>query len=236
MALDDEVLWHENFDLQSIKTPINADVLNRLLLESNYNLEKREFLVNSFKTGFPLCFEGDKNVRKNSANLKLRIGSKTELWNKLMKEVKEQRIAGPFAEIPFDNYIQSPIGLVPKDGGKKTRLIFHLSHPWKGGSVNAGILKDKCTVKYPDFDEAVKLCLSARKNCKMGKSDLSSAFRHLPMKIADFKFLVMKAEYPKTGKVYYFVDKCLPFGSSISCVHFQEVSNAIAHIVVHRTQ
>ena len=45
-----------------------------------------------------------------------------------MKEVKEGRYAGPFESIPFDSYIQSPIGLVPKDGGKDTRLIFHLSY------------------------------------------------------------------------------------------------------------
>ena len=32
-----------------------------------------------------------------------------------------------------------------------------------------------------------------------------------------------------------FVDKCLPFGSSISCAHFQAFSNAVAHLVKHRT-
>ena len=42
------------------------------------------------------------------------------------EEVKVGRVAGPFAEIPFENYIQSPIGLVPKSGGDQTRLIFHL--------------------------------------------------------------------------------------------------------------
>ena len=48
-----------------------------------------------------------------------------------------------------------------------------------------------------------------------GKSDMSMAFRNVPLKIVDFKFLVLKAEHPVTGKVWYFVDKCLPFGSSI---------------------
>ena len=33
----------------------------------------------------------------------------------------------------------------------------------------------------------------------------------------------------------YFVDKCLPFGASISCSHFQAVSDAIAHLVKFRT-
>ena len=40
----------------------------------------------------------------------------------------------------------------------------------------------------------------------------------------------MKAEDPFTGKVVYFVDKCLPFGASISCSHFQRFSNALKHI------
>ena len=41
----------------------------------------------------------------------------------------------------------------------------------------------------------------------------------------------MKAEDPKTGQVMYFIDKCLPFGASISCSHFQRFSNALLHMV-----
>ena len=41
----------------------------------------------------------------------------------------------------------------------------------------------------------------------------------------------MKARSPLDNKVYYFVDKSLPFGSSISCKHFQDFSDSIAHIV-----
>ena len=51
-----------------------------------------------------------------------------------------------------------------------------------------------------------------------------------------WKFLIMKAESPIDGKTYYFVDKCLPFGASISCSHFQRFSNAIKHIVCWRTK
>ena len=46
----------------------------------------------------------------------------------------------------------------------------------------------------------------------------------------------MKAKSPLDGHVYWFIDKCLPFGSSISCSHFQRVSNAVAHIVQYKTQ
>ena len=44
-----------------------------------------------------------------------------------MKEVEAKRVAGLYDKIPFENYIQSPVGLVPKAGGK-TRMIFHLSY------------------------------------------------------------------------------------------------------------
>ena len=40
----------------------------------------------------------------------------------------------------------------------------------------------------------------------------------------------MMAFHPTTGMKYYFVEKNLPFGSSISCSHFSRVSNAIEHI------
>ena len=154
-----------------------------------------------------------------------------------MTEVEAKRFAGPFEEPPFEHFIQSPIGLVPKDKGKKTRLIFHLSYPREGESesVNQCISHDDCTVKYPSFDEAVKLCLAAGNSCFAAKSDMARAFRNVPLKIVEFMLMLMKAEHPDTGKIYFFVDKCLPFGSSISCKILQDFSDCIAHLVTYRT-
>lgn len=45
----------------------------------------------------------------------------------------------------------------------------------------------------------------------------------------------MKAMHPLTNKWYFFVDKCLPFGSSISCAIFQAISDAIS-LVTFRTR
>ena len=64
---------------------------------------------------------------------------------------------------------------------------------------------------------------------------MKSAFRNLGIKKEHWKYLVMKAESPIDGKTYYFVDKCLPFGASISCSHFQRFSNAVGHIVKWKT-
>ena len=47
--------------------------------------------------------------------------------------------------------------------------------------------------------------------------------------------MIFKAEDPSTGQYKYFVDKCLPFGASISCSLFQKFSNALRHIVTSIT-
>ena len=138
---------------------MNADKLEELLTESNFDVQKKNYLVNGFCTGFDLCYCGPQERKDTARNIPLCIGSKEEVWSKMMKETKEGRYAGPYWIIPFDRYVQSPIGLVPKDGGKKTRLIFHLSYDFKEsgfGSVNSYIPKEVCSVRYNDIDEVVK--------------------------------------------------------------------------------
>ena len=204
------VLEYNNTDLQSIKTPVNISKFKELLEMSQYDPIETKFLIDGFTNGFSIGYCGIENVKITSPNLKFReVGNATILWKKVMKEVKEERYAGPFEQIPFEYFIQSPIGLVPKDGDKDTRLIFHLSYPRNGkSSVNANTHVELCSVKYPDFNEAIQLCIREGKNCRIANSDMKSAFRNLGIKIAHWKYLVMKAESPLDGKTYYFADKC----------------------------
>ena len=217
--------------------------MEALLREANYDQSETDFLLDGFRNGFDIGYRGETNIQQTAPNLKFVIGNKTILWNKVMKEVEAKRYAGPFPDIPYSEYIQSPIGLVPKDGGKKTRLIFHLSYPKKSGlSVNENTPTELSKVKYKDFDQAVRLCLKLVKEdgstvtIYFGKSDMSNAFRNLPIKESCWKFLVMKAQSPLDGKTYFFVDKCLPFGASISCKIFQAFSDAVAFLVLHQTK
>ena len=230
-----EVLNYVNKDLSKIVTPVNVKIYERLLKESGYDKYKTKYLVQGFKSGFDLGYEGPKRIKRTAKNLQLRVGSKVELWNKVMAEVKAKRYAGPFEEVPFRYFIQSPIGLVPKDKGKNTRLIFHLSYPKTGDSVNSGIPDQVCSVKYPDFMQAIEMCVTAGEGCHCTKSDMSMAFRNIPMNRKSWRYLILKCEHPVTKKVYYFVDKCLPFGASISCAIFQDVSVSVAWLVHSRT-
>ena len=226
--------YFTNFDLENVITPVKVDELERLLVQANFCPLKTKFLVDGFTNGFSIGYGGDMNVRKFSPNLKLRVGNETILWNKVMKEVKLCRYAGPFSEPPFKFFVQSPIGLVPKDGTNH-RLIFHLSYPRSGDSINSGTPREICKVKYCEFDDAIKRCLEEGVGCFISRSDFSAAFRNLGIKKEHWPLLVMKARCPLDQKWYFFVDKCLPFGASISCSHFQAFSDAVAFLVFNRT-
>ena len=69
----------------------------------------------------------------------------------------------------------------------------------------------------------------------LSKTNIKSAFRVLLLNKKCWCWLVMMAKNPLTGKWQFFVDKCLLFGSSISCSHFQRVSNALKLIVKTKT-
>ena len=208
---------------------------------------KTEYLVKGFRDGFDIGYRGVENRRDFSDNLPLsnELGTEVDLWNKVMKEVEVGRYAGPYelAELPFfHNLMQSPIGLVPKAGGK-VRLIFHLSYDFKSGlgSLNANTPRELCSVKYRDLDNAVKNCLKLLdKNPKgillYGKTDIQSAFRLVSLKPGQRMWLVMKAKDPKMGKTLFFIDKCLPFGASISCTIFQAFSDALHHTIQFHLQ
>ena len=133
---------------------------------------------------------------------------------------------------------------MPKKGNK-TRLIFHLSHNFSDNehefSLNYHTPKELCSTKYNDLDAAVRSCLYISGNAQhqhplvLAKTDLVSAFRMLPIVKSHWKWLVFKAKDPLTGKTIYFFDKCLPFGASISCSHYQRFSNAIKAIAEYLT-
>ena len=101
----------------------------------------------------------------------------------------------------------------------------------RGNSVNAGTPPELCTVHYKDLSQAIALCVQAGKGCYVGKADMKSTFRNLPIKKQDWMLLVLMAVHPRSRKKYYFVDKCLPFSASIPCSHFQRFSNCIAFLI-----
>ena len=69
-----------------------------------------------------------------------------------------------------------------------------------------------------------------------GKTDVKSAFRILGLNKMSWKWVVMKAQNPLTDEWVFFVDKCLPFSSSISCALFQRFSDALCFLIEFKLQ
>lgn len=234
--------FSENYNLYDIVTPIIPEKLEELLLLTDYDPREIRYLVDGFTNGFSLDYQGPRDCRQFSNNLKLRCGNKTDLWNKVMKEVELKRVCGPYTEPMWPWFHQSPLGLVPKSGSTvgETRLIFHLSHPRQlrdndglVPSVNAGTPSSSTTVQYNSVDDCIRNCLKVLQEsdeCYLARSDCSQAFRQLPIRVQDRPCLVMMVENPDDKQKYYFCDLCLPFGHAASCKIYSRFSSAVAHI------
>ena len=162
-----------NYNLQNIVIPIKVDELEKMLMDSNYDETETRFLVDGFRYGFSLGYQGPESRQDESDNIPFReVGSKEEMWKKLMSEVELGRYAGPIESIPYKNFAQLPIRLVPKKGNK-TWLIFHLSFDFKSNAlINSCTQKDICSVKYNDLDDAVRICLRKIKNRRNRQGNL----------------------------------------------------------------
>ena len=69
-----------DFNLNNIVTPVKVDKLEQLLLQMKYDQKETEFVVNGFRYGFPLGYQGNRMRKTTSRNLKLRCGSEEILW------------------------------------------------------------------------------------------------------------------------------------------------------------
>ena len=188
---------------------------------------EKDLLLNGFKFGFRIPYVGSREGRfsKNHSS----ANTMPELVNERFKEeIQLGRVAGPFSSPPLPNLIVSPIGLVPKSTPGEYRLIFDLSFPI-GESVNAGIPPEEASVSYTKFDEITKLVRHEGVGSYLVKIDIKSAFRLLPIHPDDFELLGMQYQ----GK--YFIDKCLPFGLSVSCALFEKFSTFLEWCLKHYT-
>lgn len=223
-----DVLWFENYDLESIVTPVNAHQLEKLLHESNYDTEKTRFLVNGFRHGFELGYRGPAERQTYCKNKTLKVGNPLTLWNKVMKEVELGRTSGPWEKV---QHIVSPIQLA---GSQSSDPMENTPSP-RGNSLNDHCPKDIRTVEYPLFDKSIGMCLSEGKGCFLFKADAKSSFKQLPLAKDQFNWAWMCCDHPITKKRYYFCEKTVCIGRGRSCYVYMELSNALAHLYKFRT-
>ena len=127
-------------------------------------------------------------------------------------------------EPPLTPFHCSPLGAVPKKDGT-FRIILDLSSP-RRQSVNEGISKERFSVRYSSFDDAVSLVRSLGASTFMAKLDIKHAFRLCPVRPDQWSLLVYCWEDQ------YFVDTRLPFGSRSSPFIFIAFADLLLWILV----
>jgi len=207
-----------------LPTPVNAEVLHSFLSKCNYDESETEYLVNGILNGFSVaCVK--KTFQDNCKNLKSALEFPHVVSEKICKELKDNKIAGPFFHKPLNKLHVSPIGICKKKERNKYRMIFHLSHP-KGDSVNDFIAEEFSTVQYTRVSDAVSGIKSFESKCYMAKTDISNAYRNLPLKPEEYHLFGFK-----WNNLYYY-DRCLPMGCSSSCQIFERFSTGLHGIGV----
>ena len=188
-----------------------------------YYFEKKRFLVEGFKKGFPL-FSVGQSIHYESPNLLSARGQPQVADQKVAKELDAHRLAGPFETPPFPVFRVSPLGIVPKETPGDFRMIHHLSYP-KGKSVNDGISREHSSVHYANIDKAMRRIKHSGVGSYLAKTDVKSAFHILPVDPQDYHLLGLK------WKDQYYYDKCMPMGCASSCKTFESFSMAVEWIV-----
>lgn len=106
-------------------------------------LADRCYLLQAFQLGFRILFEGP-HVLCLAHNCQSVKGLAGIVWEKIVKELQEGRVLGPFAFPSVLTLQVSLLGVVPKKAPGKYQLNNHLSYP-QDDSVNDCIPDKLCS-------------------------------------------------------------------------------------------
>lgn len=181
-------------------------------------------LLAGFAFGFDVGYRGP-SVSRVSKNLNSARGNPEVIRNALREELLARRLVGPFSSPPFPNLQCHPLGAVPKKNSVKWRPIYHLSFPCpETDSVNAFISQEFASCSYVSVDDAIDILRALGKGAFMGKMDIRSAFRLLPIAPSQRELFGIFWE----GKYYY--DKCVGFGLRSAPKLFDQFAAAVEWI------
>ena len=210
-------------NIQTI-SPINLTNL-KLQLTSHPDRRKVDYVLNGLGFGFHLGFQLHLCKLRSAASNRPSANERPSVIDEyLNKEVSLGRVFGPTRAPPLQNLRVSRFGVIPKKGNA-WRLTLDLSFP-VDHSVNDGIDKDfsfqYCTVKH-----ALNLIIKTGKGALMGKVDIKSAYRIIPVNPSDRHLLGMHWKWK------YYVDLTLPFGLRSAPGIFNNVADLFEWMLIH---
>ena len=146
------------------------------------------------------------------------------LRQEIGNDLRLGRVAGPFVEPPFNIFISTPIFVVPKSSPGRWRVIHDLSCKGLAQAPNQLIADNWAAVQYASFDHALSLVAKIGPGARMGKQDVSDAFKILPVRPSDYPLLGFQFD----NNFYY--ETVLPFGCRSSCLFFERFATFVEWI------
>ena len=174
-----------------------------------YDPSQGSEILNAFIYGFLLHYTGARMPR-DAKNLKSASTRPEIVGQNINAEIETGRVAGPFDQRPLLNLHVFPWVWFQNKRSWVFPFDSPLTYP-SGDSVNDFIDPNLCSVEYTSFDAAVYMIQDLCQGCLLGKSDISNAFRLLP---------ISPHEYDQLGSYFegnFYFDKVMPFGCSIAC-------------------
>ncbi len=123
-----------------ISTEINAYLEKHAL--DHPDKELVNFIINGVDIG---CKGPQRSIV--SDNLPSSVNNHDKVLEAIQAHIVKDRVAGLWAHPPFDNFVSSPLGAVPKKNSTKVGIIQDLSFPLTSG-VNSGININDFSLTY----------------------------------------------------------------------------------------
>ena len=209
-----------------VKSQLNPDIWDKFL--EGYWDKQLLYLI---RYGFPLDFDKNSKLGKNTENHKSALMFPNDIEQYLTEEIQFGAIVGPFSEPPLTNFHTSPFMTREKPGGDHRRVIMDLSFP-HGLAVNSNISKDSYLgtdfiLTLPSIDHITNKVKKFGKGSLIYKIDIIRAFRHVKIDPRDYFLLGLKHRN-------YFFDTCLPLGYRHGSGIFSRLSDAVRFMMKNK--
>ena len=163
-------------------TPLRPLAFARCLV-SHPDRQFTDFIVRGLSVAFRIGYTDVGRLRSRSRNHPSCIANPSIVDLHIARELAAGRLVGPLPSGLREQIHTSPLGLVPKGHvAGQWRLIVDLSSPMSS-SINDGIAKDLCLVRYASMDKALDLKRALGPGTKLVKMDLNEAYRVIRMTI-----------------------------------------------------
>jgi hypothetical protein len=220
------------------KTPFRPSIL-QILGEDCVETKALEYLVDGFRKGFEIGFEGSRRQRK-AKNPMMTEEGRAAVQRTLDEDLQAGRVVKLTKQQAAELGVwESPVyAIAKKELGRalpgQWRRVFNLSKrfrkKWYGktvvlGSVNEGIDSDKFPVRYSTVENLAELILSCEgKDVYMSKCDVKNAYRIIPLRESDYSLM----GFNWNDETY--MECFLPFGLSSACAIYERLAAAIEKI------